>query len=557
MSRTARLLAVAAATALLAGAAPAQRRAPAPAATDVSSAARIRGHVEFLASDLLEGRDTGSRGYALAAAYVAAEFRKLGLRPAGSNGGWHVDVPFRRARHAQPPELRILAGGRSTQLTSGRDFGLRPSLTLAAQDVEAPLVFAGHGISDLRVGIDEYAGLDVRGKIVVVLDGAPAGLPSDVSAHLQSFKDEVAAAKGAAGILYIDPPPGAPSGRQSGVARRLNPRTGWVAADGMRSSASIAIDAAVTPVAARALFRGSPQSLEAVQALAGKRPVAGFNLPGTLRIKARSRWDSFTSPEVVALLPGSDPALAGEHVLLAAHLDHLGLKEDARAGEDNIYNGAVDNAGGVATLIEAARSFAALGVKPRRSILFVAHTGEERGLLGADYLAAHPPVPAERLAAHVNLDMPLLLYDFTDVIAFGAEHSTMAGSVAAAAASMSVALSPDPLPEETLFTRSDHYPFVRQGVPSVFLMTGHANGGKQVWDAFLSKTYHSVGDDLTQTINWQAGARFAELNFRIARTLADAPERPRWYRTSYFGQTFASGQEFAAPVRSAQPRTKR
>jgi Zn-dependent M28 family amino/carboxypeptidase len=222
------------------------------------------------------------------------------------------------------------------------------------------------------------------------------------------------------------------------------------------------------------------------------------------------------------------------------HLDHLGLRKDARPGEDRVYNGALDNAAGVATMIEAARAFVESGQRPRRSILFIANTGEEKGLLGADYFANHPTVPISSIASVVDLDMPLLLYDFTDVIAFGADHSTLARTVARAAAQMDIALSPDPMPEQSIFTRSDHYQFVRQGVPAVFLATGFANGGAEKWRAFLNGDYHHVGDDLSQPIHWEQGARFARLNYLISRELADADQRPLWYRGDYFGNLFAA-----------------
>jgi peptidase M28-like protein len=528
----------AALAAFLAGA-PAPAQAP---AADSAAAERVRGHVEFLSSDLLEGRDTGTRGHEIAAAYVASEFRKLGLQPGGPQGSWYVQVPFRRARHAGAPTARLIRNGRTVELASGRDFGLRPSLTEKERSIDAGLVFVGHGISDRQVRIDEYAGLDVRGKIVVVLEGAPAGLSSDVGAHLETTKDEVAAKKGAVGIIEIGTAPEV-TGRRSAVERRMRPLLDWVDSNGRPGAGGvIRADAALSSELAARLFEGAPRSLAALLSQARQRPIAGFVLPGQLQIRSRSDWQDFTSPEVVAILPGSDPALARELVVLAGHLDHLGILPEAQPGEDAIHNGAIDNAGGIATMIEAARSFVQAGTRPRRSIMFVAHTGEERGLLGASYFAANPPVPADRLVGLVNLDMPLLLYDFTDVIAFGAEHSTMGKSVDSAASSMGVKLSPDPMPEQTLFTRSDHYPFVKQGVPAIFLMTGHANGGKQAWDQFLGNVYHSVKDDVRQPINWQAGAKFAELNYRIARALAEAPERPRWYRGSYFGEAFAPAQ---------------
>ena len=224
------------------------------------------------------------------------------------------------------------------------------------------------------------------------------------------------------------------------------------------------------------------------------------------------------------------------------HLDHLGVRTDAKPGEDSIYNGAIDNAAGIATMLEAARAFAGSGKPPRRSVLFIANTGEERGLRGADYFATHPTVPADRIVAVVDLDMPMLLYDFTDVIAFGGDHSTVARDIAEAARSMGVAVSPDPMPEEAIFVRSDHYRFVTHGIPAILLMTGYANGGEKQWKRFFADIYHKPGDDVTQPIRWGQGARYAELNYRIARALADANQRPLWYQGDYFGDTFAPGQ---------------
>jgi Zn-dependent M28 family amino/carboxypeptidase len=256
-----------------------------------------------------------------------------------------------------------------------------------------------------------------------------------------------------------------------------------------------------------------------------------------------------TSPNVIGMLPGSDPRLRDEYVILTAHLDHLGIKADAGSGEDRIFNGALDNAAGIATMIEAARLFVTSGERPRRSILFMAVTGEEKGLLGSEYFAHFPTVPIGRIAGVVDLDMPVLLYDFTDVVAFGAEHSTVAEAVRRAARSMGVALSPDPMPEQNIFVRSDHYMFVKQGVPAILLMTGYANGGEAKWKQFLDVTYHNVDDELDQPIHWQAGARYARLNYLIARELADADARPRWYRGDFFGDRYAPN----AP-RAAQPR---
>lgn len=270
----------------------------------------------------------------------------------------------------------------------------------------------------------------------------------------------------------------------------------------------------------------------------GGRPK-GFALATTVRITASSATRTLTSPNVIGKIEGSDPGLRGEYVVLMGHLDHLGIRPD-RDG-DKIYNGALDNAAGTAVLLEVARAFAGDAKKPRRSLLFIASTAEEKGLLGAESYANDPTVPANSIVSVVDLDQPMLLYDFTDVIAFGANHSTLGPVIASAVAQAGVKLAPDPFPEQTVFVRSDHYTFVKRGVPAVMLATGWANGGKAAWTKFLATNYHQPGDDLSQPINWAAGAKFAKVNYLIAREIANAPVRPRWYAGDYFGATFAPG----------------
>jgi hypothetical protein len=517
--------------------------APAPQAADLGAAQRVRADVEFLASDLLEGRDTGSKGYEIGASYVASRFRAIGLTPGGKDGGWYVEVPFRRASHSGTPAAALVIGKNASGLRSGTDFAAKPSLTQQQRSMEAPLAFAGHGISESHRGIDDYRGLDVRGKIVVVLDGTPPGLPSEISAHLNSYKQVIAASKGAVGLIQV-----------SGTGDRPNfsllsyydrPVTDWVDPTGKTASQSTSLPlvATISKAVAAQLFRAAGKDFAATLAASDKPgTLPGFAIPARFRITDQMEWKDFTSPEVIGLLPGSDPALKNQYVVLMGHLDHLGIKDNAKPGEDAIYNGALDNAAGVATMLEAAREFVASGRPPRRSVLFIANTGEEKGLRGADYFAAHPTVPEDKIVSVVDLDMPLLLYPFTDVIAFGGDHSTVARTIADAAGSMGVAVSPDPMPEEAIFVRSDHYRFVTRGVPAILLMTGFANGGAPIWKDFLANTYHKVNDDLSQSILWDQGARYAELNYRISRALADADQRPLWYRGDYFGDTFAPGQ---------------
>lgn len=524
-----KLLGVAPLAALLVAAAPAKNTAVAPLyRAPQAQSDRVHATVQFLADDLLEGRGTGKRGHELAAAYVASRFQALGLKPGGENGSWYQRVPFRRATTDGTPTFAMTVGGKTEALTAGQDMAVRPSVTEKARSISAPVVFVGLGIRDAKLKIDDYAGLDVRGKIVLVLGGTPKGLPSDIAAHIASRKADMAAAAGAIGM--IDVAMAGPSDR---------PVTDWIDSKGKAGSMpqGLRFRGSVSRPVVERLFAGAPQTFSAVMAsrAAGQSP-RGFALAPSLSINARSSWSDFTSPEVVGKMEGSDARLRDEYVVLMGHLDHLGMRENAKPGEDVIYNGALDNAAGVATMLEAAERFIASGQKPKRSLLFIANTGEELGLLGASYWAEHPTVPLSKVSAAVDLDMPLPLYDFTDVTAFGAEHSTVADAVAKAGRTMGVSVGPDPMPEQGIFVRSDHYPLVLRGVPAILMFTGHANGGKPQWDKFFASNYHQVSDDLKLPINWGALARYGELNYRIARELADSPTRATWRAGSYFAK---------------------
>jgi hypothetical protein len=538
------VLALAAAGASLAQAPQTETRAR---AGPTFSADRFKAHVAFLSDDRLEGRDTGSRGHEIAAAYVASQFMALGLLPGGEKGGWYQPVPFRSAALADTPVVTVSGPAGKRSWDNGSDVLVRPSLIEEMQDVTAPVVFVGYGVEAPDQGVDDYKGLDVRGKVVAVLTGMPGGLDSEISAHLGDQKEATAAAHGAIGLVTVMTGRYAKLRPWRAVGQAVaRPRLGWIGKDGKANDegGGLRVNAALNDPAAEMLFAGAKRSFAALRAEAD-RPEArprGFPLKSTIRLQRTSAWTQITSPEVIGVLPGSDPKLKDEYVVLMGHLDHLGLRRAAKPGEDNVYNGALDNAAGVATMIEAARAFTESGERPRRSILFIANTAEEKGLLGASYFASNPTVPIRRIVGAVDLDMPLLLYRFSDVVAFGADHSTVAEAVRRAAGRMGVALSPDPMPEQNIFVRSDHYEFVRQGVPAIMLATGYANGGEAKWNEFFAKAYHKVTDDMSQPIDWASGARYAELNYLIGRELADADQRPRWYKGDYFGDLFAPGK---------------
>jgi Zn-dependent M28 family amino/carboxypeptidase len=290
------------------------------------------------------------------------------------------------------------------------------------------------------------------------------------------------------------------------------------------------------------LFAGSPITFEeALDAADAGRPMStALGLQVTLSQQATH--EEASSANVVGLLRGSDPVLAGEYIVYSAHLDHVGVGTPVNG--DDIYNGYYDNAMGVALMLEAARAFAAMSVRPARSILFVAVTGEERGLLGSDYFAHYPTVPTEALIANVNLDMPLFLYPLADIVAFGAEHSSLESLIAPAIATENFLLTPDPIPEEVIFIRSDQYSFVRQGVPAVYLVPGFTSqdpaiDGTAAFREHLATHYHRPSDDDARPVHWDSALRFARANVRIGLQISATAERPVWNEGDFFGTRFA------------------
>lgn len=518
------------------------------------SAEALRAHVTFLADDLLEGRNTGTRGHELAARYVATRFESYGLKPGGEDGGWFQRIAFQRTSYVPGRGSVTISGPGSNGPDSAREWSHGGDVLVglarreASTDVAAPLVFVGFGIENELLGLDDYRGLDVRGRIVVALRGFPKGMPSEEGAHVAATKRRAAERHGAIGIVTINTLQSAKAVPWEQALRYADePDFAWVDADGkaFEETPGIRASAALNTPPAESLFAGSGRRLADILREADKPGATprGFPLKTSMRIRSEGEAARVTSPNVIAILPGSDPQLASQYVVLSAHLDHLGTKQPDPAAPDAdlINNGALDNASGVATMLEVARLLAASPQRPRRSVLFIATTAEEEGLLGTDYFARHATVPIASIVGNVGLDMPLLLYPFTDLVAFGANHSTLGPLVAQAVAPMGVQLSPDPMPEQGIFTRSDHYMLVRQGVPAVFLTTGFANGGEKVWGEFLGGAYHQPNDDLNQPIDWQAGARFVEANYRIARAMADADQPPLWIEGDFFGDTFARG----------------
>jgi hypothetical protein len=411
--------------------------------------------------------------------------------------------------------------------------------------VTAPLVFVGFGVSAPERGYDDYDGVDAKGKIVVLLTGGPPSFPPAERAHYASprVKRENAVRRGAVGTLVVRTRDQTfPWDRLVRQSRRGAMR--WLDRNGAPTDAPPAMRGAATlsDSAAVHLFEGAPRSLSEVltAAEAGKPPA--FDLPMQATLHTVSLHDRLESPNVAGLLRGSDPRLRDEVVVYTAHLDHLGIGEPVEG--DSIYNGALDNASGTAGLIEVARAFTTLERPSRRSVLFVAVTAEEEGLLGSDYFAEYPTVPIERIVANVNLDGLALLYPLTEIVAFGAEHSTIDSTVGRVAKRLGVAVAPDPFPQEVFFVRSDQYSFVRRGVPSLFPFMGlRSDSGVDAparFKEWFATRYHLPHDDLSQPMDLESGARQAQLAFLVGLEIANADERPAWKKGDFFERTFGS-----------------
>jgi hypothetical protein len=501
--------------------------------------AAMKAHVMFLASDAMRGREAGSAEYDIAAQYVAAQFYAAGLRPAGDDGGYLQRVPLVTYKAADKGNMVLSRPGTSPlTFVFGEDYAPGVDPAKRATTVDAPVIFVGYGIVAPHVKRDDYAGVDARGKIVAYFGGAPDSLQSEERAHFSSAgtKQAIAAAHGAVGTLTLERagPRSTPFARTAEAWDRV--RTIWANADGTGKAEGAPMLGTLSQPGAAKLFAGARTPWTQVTKLAANSEARfkAEQLPGNLTIALHTNFEPKTSSNVVGLIPGSDAAIGKQVVILSAHLDHVGVGKADAAG-DTIYNGAEDNAVGIASLIEEARRFKASGKPPRRTIMFLAVTAEEKGLVGSDYFANHPTVPLASIVADVNLDMPIITYKFEDMTVFGADRSTLGPIVAKAAATKGVVMSPDPDPAMGLFVRSDHYRFVQKGVPSVFLWPGKKGAGKAAWDDFFAHHYHQPSDEITLPLDWAQGVRFVETNYAIAREIADGDERPRWNKDDFFG----------------------
>jgi hypothetical protein len=507
----------------------------------------FRAHMAFLADDLLEGRGTGKRGHEIAARYVAAQFESMELKPAGTDGTFFQRVPLREIT-VEPDKcaVTITENGSALQLRWGDDFIMRGSAVSPDVSIEAPVVFVGYGVRTPDGKYDDYAGLDVKGKIVAALFGAPPSLPSELRAHLSATREKLRTAQeqGVVGVLVL----GTARDEKSLPWPRVVigagfPSMRWLGPDGIPSDSfpQIKVTAVLSEPASGRLFQHASKSWEEVQRDADSSKPQGFALPVTASMRVVSHHEAITSPNVIAVLPGSDPKLSQEYVVYTAHVDHLGIGKAIKG--DSIYNGAADDASGVAAMLLIAKAFKSMPHVPARSVMFLAVTGEEKGLLGSDYFVHFPTVPIHSIVADINMDGASVFYTFKDIVALGAPDSTLEAVVQQDAAALGLKVSPDPEPDQNYFVRADQYSFVRQGVPSVFITEGEEAtdpnfNAKKFNDAWIATRYHSPSDDMNQPLDFDAAVEFMQVDFLVGYDVAQDPQRPTWKPGDFFGETF-------------------
>ncbi|MDX1403446.1 MAG: M28 family metallopeptidase [Woeseiaceae bacterium] len=508
----------------------------------------IEAHLIYLADDARMGRFPGTDGYQEAASYVAQQFAEIGLEPGGEDG-WYQQVPLLARRiDVDAAKLVFHQDDEEKQQRWKEDFVMSGDVVRPENSITAEVVFAGFGVHAPEMNYSDYDGIDVTGKIVAIFGGAPASFPHNERAYYSSrlTKAEEAARRGAVGAIGLRSRTDQRRVSWKRVSENAGERAGmsWINLSGEAANyfPELQGSALLNVPPSEELFSRAPISFEdALDAAEAGTPLS-TPLGTEVTLARKTDHESIVSPNVVGILRGSDPQLKNEYVVYSAHLDHVGT--GAAVNGDTIYNGMYDNAMGIALLIETARAFAAMPVAPRRSVLFIALTAEERGLVGSDYFAHYPTVASDSLVANVNLDMPLLLYPLADVIAFGAEHSSLEKIIGEVVGNEGFGLTPDPVPEEVLFIRSDQYSFVKQGVPSVFLVPGFTSTDPQVDGAavfrdHLQTHYHQPSDDLSRPIEWDSAVRFARANVRIGHAVAEQPDPPSWNEGDFFADKFA------------------
>lgn len=517
--------------------------------TALISAKNIRADMLFLADDTLKGRDTGSPEYDIAANFVANRMAHLGLKPLPGMDGFHQRFHFTKSK-VTDASMKIEGMEDETTLQQMKDFMAQPVFTESSIGLNnVPVVYAGYGIYAPGLGYNDYANLDVRDKIVAILNGTPDSFATNERAYYnQRGKIDSLNAMGAIGVIFLPSEKDikAQSFEKSakwGNAQRLR----WTNPDGNvdGATASLQFGFVFSANAAHKLFSDETHTFEGLETTLKDKNNGGFELLKTISFKVDSDIGQINSQNIAGMLPGSDPAVADQYVIYSAHLDHKGThcRQNKADLDDHICNGAYDNASGVATILENARVMSMLEKAPRRPVVFLAVAGEEMGLLGSDYFARNTPAIMRTAIADINLDMPLFIDEATGIAAIGEPHSTMGAEHLKAAKEVGLTAVEDPFPEETLFVRSDHYSFVRQGVPSLLIVNSYspqdANPSPQaLYSSFLSNQYHTVMDDLSLPFHAETARNYGRYALQMGLNIANQQSVPKWKDGDFFGDLF-------------------
>lgn len=500
----------------------------------------IRSHIAYLADDKLKGRLPGTEGYQMAVDYVTTQLKAIGITSGGDAGGYTQKLVIRKSvlNNASAKAALKDAAGNVDSLQFSREFAPVPHPLSKTAAAEGELVFAGYGV-DIPGGYSDYNGIDVKGKIVVLVAGAPDGMLSTLTAHFSNAGNKygTAAQKGAAGVLLIDMPTRPATAASPTIQHNVALNLQKTVAYGRRFTGNLPVAVSGSRSLLSRLFLSSGKNLQQTLAAIKSGKPASFALPYRLAVSYATTHSDFESYNIVGLIPGSDTKLKNEYVVHSAHLDHTGIGRPV-AG-DSIYNGAHDNASGVASLLEIARIYKTSGAKPKRSVLIVMVTGEEMGLIGSSYFAANPTVPKGSIVADVNTDMPTVIAPLLSVVPLGAEHSTIMNHVQAAARQLGLEVEKDPEPLENRFVRSDQYSFVMNGIPALHIKYGNKSNVPgfdmvKFVKEWRAKYYHQPADGLDGIFDFAAAKTYVQLNFLISYSIAQTTERPRWNEGDLF-----------------------
>jgi hypothetical protein len=491
-------------------------------------------YVKVLAADDMEGRETGSPGLRKAEAFVVAQLKKNGLQPAGRHGFYQPIEFVSRQIVEKESSIALIRNGKAETLTLGEDaiFSTRVDL---APEVEAPLVFVGYGLSIPEKNYDDLAGLDLKDRVAVLFSGSPADVPGPLASHYQTAKERwrALAKAGAVGIISL-PNPAMMDIPWSRIALNRTHPSMDLADPEFNETKGEKLSLFFNPAHAEKLFEGSGHTFQEIADLGkDRKPLPHFVLPAAIRAVARVDKKDIESDNIIAKLPGSDPQLKNQYVVLSAHIDHIGIGEPING--DRIYNGAMDNASGSAVLLDVAASLKKQPENLKRSLLFVFVTGEEKGLLGSKYFAAHPTVDPKSMVADINIDMFLPIVPLKTLTVYGLEESDLGDLARQSAEARGISVQADPEPLRNVFIRSDQYNFIVHGIPALAMGVAPTTAEqKKLYKDWLTHRYHAPSDDLKQPVDLSAAAAYEEVIRGLMIRVADDSHPPEWKANSFF-----------------------